>query len=79
MPNSLDIPDVPRKVTEYRSKMWIEVHLLRHDVEGLKKREKRIDTLEEEVQKAKTWAKAATYFVGLFTSAAAILKKIGVL
>ena len=59
--------------------MWIEVHLLRHDVEGLKKREKRIDTLEEEVQKAKTWAKAATYFVGLFTSAAAILKKIGVL
>ena len=52
---------------------------MRHDVEGLKAREKRIDTLEEEVQKAKTWAKASTYFVGLFASVAALLKKMGVL
>tara|TARA_B100000959_G_scaffold222653_1_gene235757 strand:+ start:465 stop:722 length:258 start_codon:yes stop_codon:yes gene_type:complete len=79
VPNGLKIPDMPQKVKEYRSKMWTEVHLLRHDVEDLKKDRDRIESLEKDVHTAKTWAKASTYFVGIFTAAAGVLKKMGVL
>jgi hypothetical protein len=78
MPNGLKIPPIPKKVGEYRSKMWVEVHLLRWDVEQLKKDRVRLETLEKEVDKAKTWTRATAYFSGLILSGLlALAKKVG--
>tara|TARA_R100001463_G_scaffold43544_6_gene90857 strand:- start:11397 stop:11636 length:240 start_codon:yes stop_codon:yes gene_type:complete len=79
MPNGLNIPDMPEKVSDYRSKMWFEMHWIRHEVELLKKDRKRLDALEDNVKQAKTWAKASAYFVGAFASLVGVLKKTGVL
>ena len=80
MPNGLKIPPLPKKVGDYRSKMWVEVHLLRWDVEQLKKDRVRLEVLEKEVEKAKTWTRATAYFSGLvFSGLLALAKKIGAL
>ncbi len=80
MPNGLKIPPLPKKVSDYRSKMWVEVHLLRWDVEQLKKDRVRLEALEKEVEKAKTWTRATAYFSGLvLTGLVALAKKVGVM
>tara|TARA_R100000458_G_C8117964_1_gene138035 strand:+ start:177 stop:419 length:243 start_codon:yes stop_codon:yes gene_type:complete len=78
VPNGLKIPPLPDKVGEYRSQLWVEVHLLRHDVEGLKRDRIRLKALEDDLQKAKTWTKATAYFAGvLLAGLTAVFKKIG--
>jgi len=78
MGNGLKIPPPPKKVSDYRSKMWVEVHLLRADVEQLKKEKGRITQLENDVNQAKVWTKATAYFAGVvFTGLAALAKKVG--
>ena len=80
MPNGLKIPPLPKKVSDYRSKMWVEVHLLRGDVEQLKKDRVRVEVLEKEVEKAKAWTKATAYFSGLiFSGMMALAKKVGII
>ena len=60
--------------------MWVEVHLLRWDVEQLKKDRVRLEVLEREVEKAKTWTRATAYFSGLvLTGLVALAKKVGVM
>jgi hypothetical protein len=80
MPNGLKIPPLPKKVSDYRSKMWVEVHLLRWDVEQLKRDRMRLVSLEKEVDKAKTWTRATAYFSGIvFSGLIALAKKVGVM
>ena len=78
MPNGLKIPPLPDKVSDYRSQLWVEVHLLRHDVESLKRDRLRLKSLEKDVSIAKTWTKATAYFAGvLLAGLTAVFKKIG--
>lgn len=80
MPNGLKIPPLPKRVSDYRSKMWVEVHLLRWDVEQLKRDRVRLVGLEKEVDKAKTWTRATAYFSGIvFSGLIALAKKVGVM
>ncbi len=79
MANGLDIPEIPSKVSEYRSKMWIEVHLLRKDVEDLKQFKRKVYLLEEEVRRAKIWAQASSFFVGLLVTTITTLKVMGLI
>ena len=80
MPNGLKIPPLPKRVSDYRSKMWVEVHLLRCDVEQLKMDRVRLVGLEKEVDKAKTWTRATAYFSGIvFSGLIALAKKVGVM
>ena len=62
--SSLDIPPVPRNLTEYRSKIWTEVHLLRTDFQMVEMLEAEVGELREDVQSAKTWAKSFGVFLG---------------
>jgi hypothetical protein len=41
--------------------------------------EAEVGELKEDVQTAKTWAKASMYFVGVFAGLAGVLKKIGII
>lgn len=77
--SSLDIPPVPKNLTEYRTKIWTEVHLLRSDFQMIEMLEAEVGELKEDVQAAKTWAKASMYFVGVFAGIAGLLKKVGIL
>ena len=50
------------------------------DVEQLKKDRVRLEALEKEVEKAKTWTRATAYFSGLvLTGLVALAKKVGVM
>ena len=62
--SSLDIPPVPKNLTEYRSKIWTEVHLLRTDFQKVEMLEAELGELREDVQSAKTWARAFGVFLG---------------
>lgn len=67
---SLNIPPVPDDLTEYRSKIWTEVHLLRSDFHTVEMLEGELGELREEVRTAKIWAKAfgvllSSFFAGL--------------
>jgi len=67
---SLNIPPVPDDLTEYRSKIWTEVHLLRSDFHMVEMLEGEVGDLREEVRTAKIWAKAfgvllSSLFAGL--------------
>tara|TARA_B100000287_G_scaffold69407_1_gene60972 strand:+ start:686 stop:925 length:240 start_codon:yes stop_codon:yes gene_type:complete len=63
--SSLDIPPVPKNLTEYRSKIWTEVHLLRTDFQMVEMLEAEVGELREDVQSAKTWAKSFGVFLSL--------------
>ena len=63
--SSLDIPPVPTNLTEYRSKIWTEVHLLRSDFQMVEMLEAEVGQLREEVDSAKTWAKSFGVFLSL--------------
>ena len=63
--SSLDIPPVPENLTEYRSKIWTEVHLLRTDFQMVEMLEAEVGELREDVQSAKTWAKSFGVFLSL--------------
>ncbi len=78
MANGLKIPPLPEKVSDYRSQLWVEVHLLRHDVENLKRDRSRLSALETDISKAKTWTKATAYFAGVILAGlVSVFKKIG--
>ena len=62
--SSLDIPQVPEDLVEYRSKIWTEVHLLRSDFQQIEMLEAQLGELKDDVQSAKTWAKAFGVFLG---------------
>ena len=79
MANGLDVPEIPTKGSEYRSKIWIEIHLLRKDVEDLKQFKKKVYLLEGEVKRAKIWAQASSFFVGLLVTTLTTLKVIGLI
>ena len=63
--SSLDIPPVHRNLTEYRSKIWTEVHLLRSDFQMVELLEAEVGELREEVDSAKVWAKSFGVFLSL--------------
>lgn len=63
--SSLDIPPVPSDLTEYRSKIWTEVHLLRTDFQMVEILEAEVGELKEEVNSAKVWTKSFGVFLGL--------------
>ena len=63
--STLDIPPVPKNLTEYRSRIWTEVHMLRSDFHTVEILEAEVGELREEVQSAKTWAKSFGVFLSL--------------
>ena len=63
--STLDIPPVPKNLTEYRSKIWTEVHMLRSDFHMVEILEAEVGELRDEVQSAKTWAKSFGVFLSL--------------
>lgn len=63
--SSLDIPPVPKNLNTYRSKIWTEVHLLRHDFHRVEMLEQEIMDVRDDVKSAKTWARAFGVFFSL--------------
>ena len=74
--SSLDIPPVPRNLTEYRSKIWTEVHLLRTDFQMVEMLEAEVGELREDVQSAKTWAKSFGVFLSLCIAGIEAFKRL---
>jgi len=63
--SSLDSPPIPKDLREYRIKLWTEVHLLRQDFTRIEELESEVGEMREELDKAKTWARAFGVFLSL--------------
>tara|TARA_R100001530_G_C4321425_1_gene155958 strand:- start:8137 stop:8376 length:240 start_codon:yes stop_codon:yes gene_type:complete len=74
--SSLDIPPVPENLTEYRSKIWTEVHLLRSDFHMVEILEGEVGELREEISSAKTWAKSFGVFLSLCVAGIEAFKRL---
>tara|TARA_R100000231_G_scaffold91838_1_gene69136 strand:- start:692 stop:928 length:237 start_codon:yes stop_codon:yes gene_type:complete len=73
MSSTLNIPPVPDDLDEYRSKIWVEVHMLRTDFHRVEMLEAEVGELREDINTAKTWARAFGVFL---SSVVAVLEYI---